>query len=122
MSARHGRTSQPSHHFRRQAVCAFVEIGVCRPPPAQRKPTEPQLVARSKTWLLKASRGTSDTTIKLYARDADRLMVALRNDPAGWEPAATRSFFLDRASHCRNGTVEKLTRACVRGKSDSEHW
>jgi site-specific recombinase XerD len=37
------------------------------------------------------------------------LMAALGNDPARWEPAAIRSFFLDRASHCGNGTVEKLT-------------
>jgi len=37
------------------------------------------------------------------------LMVALGNDSERWEPAAIRSFFLDRASHCGKGTVEKLT-------------
>jgi len=36
-------------------------------------------------------------------------MAALGNEPEGWEPAAIRSFFLDRASHCGSGTVEKLT-------------
>jgi integrase len=33
----------------------------------------------------------------------------LGDDPERWEPAAVRSFFLDRASHCGKGTVEKLT-------------
>jgi site-specific recombinase XerD len=86
----------------------LVEIGMCRPAAAATQPAEPQLVARFKAWLLK-HRGASDSTIKLYARDAVRLMAALGNDPARWEPAAIRSFFLDRASHCGNGTVEKLT-------------
>jgi hypothetical protein len=36
-------------------------------------------------------------------------MAALGDAPEGWEPAAIRSFFLNRASHCGNGTVEKLT-------------
>jgi site-specific recombinase XerD len=86
----------------------LVEIGMCRPAAAATQPAQPQLVARFKAWLLK-HRGASDSTIKLYARDAICLMAALGNDPARWEPAAIRSFFLDRASHCGNGTVEKLT-------------
>ena len=61
-----------------------------------------------KEWLRK-HRGASDATIKLYARDAARLVAALGDDPGGWEPAAIRSFFLDCASHCGEGTVEKLT-------------
>ena len=61
-----------------------------------------------KVWLRK-HRGASDPTIKLYARDAAHLMAALGDDPERWEPAAIRSFFLDRASHCGKGTVEKLT-------------
>jgi len=36
-------------------------------------------------------------------------MAALGDDPERWEPGAIRSFFLDRANHCGNGTVEKLT-------------
>ena len=64
--------------------------------------------AHFKIWLHK-HRGASDRTIKLYARDATHLMAALGDEPEGWEPAAIRSFFLDRASHCGNGTVEKLT-------------
>jgi hypothetical protein len=48
-------------------------------------------------------------TVKLYARDAARLMAALGDDPERWEPAGIPSLFLDRASHCGNGMVEKLT-------------
>lgn len=86
----------------------LVEIGMCRPAAVAAVPTELQLVARFKVWLCK-HRGASDPTIKLYARDAAHLMAALGDDPAGWEPAAIRSFFMDRASHCGNGTIEKLT-------------
>jgi site-specific recombinase XerD len=37
------------------------------------------------------------------------LVTALGDDPERWEPAAIRSFFMDRASDCGHGTVEKLT-------------
>ena len=86
----------------------LVEIGVCRSAPAALQRAEPCLVADFKVWLRK-HRGASDSTIKLYARDASLLMEALGDDPERWEPAAIRSFFLDRASHCGKGTVEKLT-------------
>jgi site-specific recombinase XerD len=86
----------------------LVEIGVCRSAAAALQPAEPCLVAHFKVWLRK-HRGAADPTIKLYARDAAHLIAALGDDPERWEPAAIRSFFLDRASHCGNGTVEKLT-------------
>ncbi len=87
----------------------LVEIGVCQSAAAALRHPEPCLVARFKVWLRK-HRGASDRTIKLYASDATNLMAALGDEPEGWEPAAIRSFFLDRASHCGNaGTVEKLT-------------
>jgi integrase len=86
----------------------LVEIGVCRSAAAALRHAEPCLVAHFKVWLRK-HRGASDPTIKLYARDAAHLMAALGDDPERREPAAIRSFFLDRASHCGNGTVEKLT-------------
>jgi site-specific recombinase XerD len=86
----------------------LVEIGVCRTAPVATQPVEPLLVASFKVWLHK-HRGASDPTIKLYARDAAHLMEALGDDPEKWEPAAIRSFFLGRASHCGTGTVEKLT-------------
>jgi site-specific recombinase XerD len=86
----------------------LVEIGVCRTAAVATHPVEPQLVAGFKVWLRK-HRGASDSTIKLYARDATHLMAALGDDPERWEPAAVRSFFLDSASRCGNGTIEKLT-------------
>jgi site-specific recombinase XerD len=86
----------------------LVEIGVCQSAAAALQHAEPCLVVHFKVWLRK-HRGASDSTIKLYARDATYLMATLGDDPERWEPAAIRSFFLDRASHCGNGTVEKLT-------------
>jgi len=86
----------------------LVEIGVCQPAAVAATPAEPQLVARFKAWLRK-HRGASDATIKLYARDAACLVTALRDNPAGWEPAAIRSYVMDRASKCGSGTVEKIT-------------
>jgi site-specific recombinase XerD len=85
----------------------LVETGVCRAAAALQH-AEPSLVAHFKVWLRK-HRGASDSTIKLYARDAAHLMAALGDDPERWEPAAVRSFFLDCSSHCGKGTVEKLT-------------
>jgi site-specific recombinase XerD len=72
------------------------------------QPAEAQLVAGFKVWLRK-HRGASVPTIKLYARDADRLMTALGADPTGWSSADVRSYFMDRANNCGSGTVEKLT-------------
>ena len=86
----------------------LVEIGVCRTAAVATQPAEPQLVAGFKLWLRK-HRGASDPTIKLYARDADRLMTALGTDSTGWGPADLRSYFMDRARKCGSGTVEKLT-------------
>ena len=86
----------------------LVEIGVCRTAAVATHPAEPQLVAGFKVWLRK-HRGASDPTIKLYARDADRVMTALGADPTEWGPADVRSYFMDRASKCGSGTVEKLT-------------
>src|SRR5271170_1624022 len=86
----------------------LVEAGVCRAAAARLQHAEPSLVADFKSWLRK-HRGASDSTIKLYARDAAHLMGTLGDDPERWEPVAIRSYFLDRASQCGKGTVEKLT-------------
>ena len=85
----------------------LIEIGVRRTAAATQS-AEPQLVAGFKVWLRK-HRGASDATIKLYARDADHLMTALGPDPTRWGPVNIRSYFMDRASKCGSGTVEKLT-------------
>ncbi len=77
----------------------LVGIGVCQSTAAALQHDEPCLVAQFKVWLRK-HRGASDSTIKLYARDAVHLMAA-----PWWtiqkcgKPAAIRSFFLDRVSH-----------------------
>jgi len=86
----------------------LVEIGVCQPDAAPLQRAAPLLVTHFKEWLRK-HRGASDATIRLYARDAAHLMAALGEDPGGWEPAAIRSFFLDCAGRCGEGTIEKLT-------------
>jgi len=67
---------------------------------------EPQLVAHFKTWLRK-HRGASDPTIKLYARDAVLIMTALGPDPTGWRPVDVRSYVMDRARTCGNGSDGK---------------
>ena len=78
---------------------------------------EPGLVTHFKEWLRK-HRGASDSTIRLYARDAAQLMAALGDEPGGWEPAAIRGFFLDCASRCGNrqefglAVFEPLSRRC----------
>jgi site-specific recombinase XerD len=109
MSARERRTSQPHTVFGARLFRQhLVEIGVCRTAAVATQPAEPQLVAGFKVWLRK-HRGASDPTIKLYGRDADCLMTALGADPTGWGPADVRSYFMDRASKCGSGTVEKLT-------------
>lgn len=102
----------------------LVDIGVCRPAATATKPNEPQLVARFKAWLRK-HRGASDATIKLYARDALLLVTELGEDPADWVPANVRNYFLDRASRCGSGTVEKLTtslRAFLRYLTVEGRW
>jgi site-specific recombinase XerD len=106
------RGGRRNHHtvygaklFRRH----LVELGVCRAAVvAAMESAEPQLVAHFKTWLRK-HRGASDPTIKLYARDAVLIMTALGPDPTGWRPVDVRSYVMDRARTCGNGTVEKLT-------------
>jgi hypothetical protein len=76
----------------------LVEIGVCRTAAVATHPAEPQLVAGFKVWLRK-HRGASDPTIKLYARDADRLMTGLeRTRPTGVRPMFAATSWTARAS------------------------
>ena len=107
MSTRQGRPAQPPHHLRRQALSpAPREIGVCRSA-AEVAAAEPKLVADFKEWLRK-HHGASDATVRLYARDA----AAHANGAwraRGWRPTDIRSYFLERASKCGRGTIEKMT-------------
>ena len=86
----------------------LVEIGVCRPAATIATPAEPQVVSDFKAWLRK-HRGSSEATIRLYARDAAGMMTALGSDPTGWRPNDIRSYFLARASKSGRGTIEKMT-------------
>ncbi|HJZ42078.1 MAG TPA: site-specific integrase [Hyphomicrobiaceae bacterium] len=86
----------------------LVELGVCQSATVVVAPAEPKLVADFKAWLRK-HRGASDATIRLYARDAAGLMMALGSDPTGWRPHDVRSYVLERASKCGRGTIEKMT-------------
>ena len=103
-----GRRNHHSVFGARLFRLRLVEIGVCHSAAAALQHPEPCLLAQFKEWLRK-HRGASDRTIKLYARDATHLIAALGDEPERWEPAAIRSFFLDRASRCGKGTVQKLT-------------
>jgi hypothetical protein len=86
----------------------LIELGVFRPAVVATASSEQPLVAGFKGWLRK-HRGASDATIKLYARDADLVLTALGADPAAWCPADVRGYFMERASTCGRGTIEKLT-------------
>ena len=86
----------------------LVESGVCLPADTAAAHVEPQLVADFKAWLRK-HRGASEATIRLYARDAVGMLTALAADPTGWGPAVVRSYFMERASKCGSGTIEKMT-------------
>src|SRR5216683_1827498 len=86
----------------------LVEIGVCRPAAAAATPVEPSLITSFKAWL-RRHRGASDATIRLYARDVARLLMALADDPATWDAAAVRTTFMDLASTSGRGTIEKMT-------------
>ena len=86
----------------------LVERGVCLPADTAAAHVEPQLVADFKAWLHK-HRGASEATIRLYARDAVGMLTALAADPTGWGPAVVRSYFMERASKCGSGTIEKMT-------------
>jgi site-specific recombinase XerD len=86
----------------------LVESGVCLPADTAAAHVEPQLVADFKAWLRK-HRGASEATVRLYVRDAIGMLTALAADPTGWGPAVVRSYFMERASKCGSGTIEKMT-------------
>jgi hypothetical protein len=56
-------------------------------------------------WLLK-HRGVSETTVRLYSKDASALLIALGDDPGRWNAKGVRDYFLDRTNRCGPGTAE----------------
>jgi site-specific recombinase XerD len=106
--AKGGRRNHHTIYGARLFLQHLVEIGVCRPAAAMAAPAEPQVVIDFKVWLRK-HHGASDATIRLYARDAAGMMMALGSNPAGWMPNDVRSYFMACASKCGRGTIEKMT-------------
>ena len=102
---RNHHTSFGAKHFRD----FLVAIGVCRsvagPPVAEH--AEPEVIAGFRVWLRK-HRGAAAPTIRLYARDAGRLMTALGDDPGCWNATDIRDVFMERAGRIGKGSVEKL--------------
>jgi site-specific recombinase XerD len=86
----------------------LLEIGVCQcdntKPGVQH---ESELIASFKHWLRK-HRGAADPTIRLYARRATSLMMALGDDPSRWHATGVREYFMERSAQMRGGSVEKL--------------
>jgi hypothetical protein len=87
----------------------LVQIGVYRWSAAPDiRHADASLVAGFRQWLQK-HRGAAGPTVRQYSRGAADLMMALGNDPMGWDAKGVRTYFLDRATRCGVGTAEKLT-------------
>ena len=91
----------------REHLC---RIGVCQSaePELDTQYTESELIARFGVWLQK-HHGAASPTIRLYIRDAARLVTALGDDPGCWSASGVRDAFMDRAGQISKGSVEKLT-------------
>jgi site-specific recombinase XerD len=100
-----------NHHpyFGAKRYCDYlVQIGVCRSAPVSEiRHPEPPAVTSFRQWL-KRHRGAAEATIKQYCRAAADVITALGDDPSCWNAKDVRGYFLERASECGAGTVEKL--------------
>jgi Phage integrase family len=87
----------------------LLEIGVCRSASAipEVQYAEPELVTGFRLWL-RQHQGAADPTIRQYTRNAVSLTMALGDDPTRWNATDVRAYFMERASQCGKGTVEKL--------------
>ncbi len=102
-----GRNHHP--YFGAKRYCNYLrQIGVwySRSVSDGRHP-EPPLVTSFRQWL-KQHRGAAEPTIKQYCRTAADVIIALGADPSCWNAKGVRGYFLERASRCGAGTVEKL--------------
>jgi site-specific recombinase XerD len=100
-----------THHlyFGAKRYCNYLlQIGVCHSAPASevRNP-EPEVVISFRRWL-KRHRGAADSTVKQYCRAAADAMSALGDDLSHWDAKGVRTYFLERASRCGTGSIEKL--------------
>ncbi len=101
-----------NHHtiYGARRYCEYlVAIGVsqCSTSPGDQD-ADPAIIIEYRQWLRK-HRGSADSTVRLYSRDAVDLLTTLGNDPGRWNARAIRDYFLDRTSKCGAGTAEKLT-------------
>lgn len=84
-----------------------IGVGQCgRTPEGQN--ADPAIIVEYRRWLRK-HRGAAESTIKLYCKDAGNLLAAVGENTGRWDAKGVRDYFLDRASKCGVGTVEKLT-------------
>ena len=70
--------------------------------------SDPAIIVEYRRWLRK-HRGAAELTIRHYSKDAGDLLLALGDNLGRWNAKGVRDYFLDRASKCGIGTVEKLT-------------
>jgi site-specific recombinase XerD len=101
-----------NHHtiYGARRYCEYlVAVGVsqCSTSPGSQD-TDPAIIIEYRQWLRK-HRGSADSTIRLYSRDAVDLLTTLGNEPGRWNARGVRDYFLDRTSKCGAGTAEKLT-------------
>jgi site-specific recombinase XerD len=101
-----------NHHpyFGAKRYCDYlVQIGVCRSAPvfSEIRHPEPPAVTSFRQWL-KRHRGAAEATIKQYCRTVADVITVLGDDSSCWNAKDVRGYFLERASKCGAGTVEKL--------------
>jgi site-specific recombinase XerD len=104
-----GRRNHHTIYGARRYYEYLVAIGVsqCSTSPGGQD-ADPAIIIEYRQWLRK-HRGSADSTVRLYSRDAVDLLTALGNDPRRWNARGVRDYFLDRTSKCGAGTAEKLT-------------
>jgi site-specific recombinase XerD len=88
------------HHFLQQLdVCSSDSIHKV-------VPDEHVLILEFRHWL-DQHRGAVESTLKLYSRYANELIVSLGEETHLWEPHKVREFFLSHVGLCGASTMEK---------------
>jgi integrase len=104
-----GRRNHHTVYGARRFQEFLVAIGVYQGRDAPKpQSADPGLIIEYRRWLRK-HRGAAEATVRLYARDATGLLIALGDEPGQWNAKGVRNYFLDRTSKCGAGTAEKLT-------------
>ncbi len=86
-------------HLSQLGICRGSEVAVDRV-------GELAFVTEFRDWL-QAHRGASESTVRLYARDATELVKELGDDVSTWTVRALRDFVTGRAARCGAGTTQK---------------